>query len=60
VTTFPQSREEFDRWKAELEARGFSVLTRWHKGLKTIRLGDIVLSEDSRAPAREQQLGDQR
>lgn len=60
MSTFPQSREEFDRYKSELEARGFSVLTRWRKGLKTIRLGDIVLSEDSRDPAREQQQGERR
>lgn len=56
MSAFPQTREEFGAYKAELEARGFSVLTRWRKGLKTIRLGDVVLSED----AREQQQGEQR
>ena len=45
MTAFPQTREEFDACKAGLEARGFSVITRWRRGLKTIRLGDIVLSE---------------
>ena len=54
VSPFPQTREEFDHLKARYEARGFSVLTTWRKGLKNIRLGDIVLSEeDSVAPAGE-------
>jgi len=43
---FPQTREEFDAYKARPEAAGFTVLTRWRKGLKSIRLGDIVLSEE--------------
>lgn len=42
---FPETREEYDAYRAELEARGFTVLTRWRKGLKRIRLGDIVLSD---------------
>ena len=46
---FPETREEFDDLKARLEARGFSVLTRWRKGLVNIRLGDIVLSEAAEA-----------
>lgn len=54
MSPFPQTREEFDHLKARYEARGFSVLTTWRKGLKNIRLGDIVLSEeDSVAPAGE-------
>jgi hypothetical protein len=44
MSAFPQTREQFDAYKAELEARGFTVLTRWRRGLKTIRLGDVVLS----------------
>ncbi len=39
------SREEFDRIKAAAEERGYTVVSRWRPGLKTIRLGDIVLSE---------------
>ena len=44
---FPETREEYDAYRAELEARGFTVLTPWRKGLTRIRLGDIVLSGDS-------------
>ena len=40
----PQTREEYDQMKARLEAGGFTVITKWRKGLKQIRLGDIVLS----------------
>jgi hypothetical protein len=47
ASTFPQTREEFGAYKARLEAAGFTVLTRWRKGLRQIRLGDVVLSEDT-------------
>ena len=49
ASTFPQTREEFGAYKARLEAAGFTVLTRWRKGLRQIRLGDVVLSEDTEA-----------
>ena len=39
------SREQFDRIKAAAESYGYTVVSRWRPGLKTIRLGDIVLSE---------------
>ena len=51
MSQFPQTREEFDRYKARLETSGFSVLTKWRTGLKAIRLGDIVLSEDAKEHA---------
>ena len=44
ASQFPQTREEYDQMKARLEALGFTVITKWRKGLKQIRLGDIVLS----------------
>lgn len=39
------TKEEFERMKAKLEAKGFTVISKWRKGLKTIKLGDTVLSE---------------
>jgi len=39
------SREQFDRIKAAAEGYGYTVVSKWRPGLKTIRLGDIVLSE---------------
>lgn len=41
----PQTREEYEQMKTRLESGGFTVITKWRKGLKQIRLGDIVLSE---------------
>ena len=43
------SREQFDRIKAAAEERGYTVVSKWRPGIKTIRLGEIVLSESGPA-----------
>lgn len=42
-TLEPFTRERFDELKARYEAAGYKVITRWRSGVKSIRLGDIVL-----------------
>lgn len=42
----PWTKEGFEQVKADLERRGFVVITKWRRGLKHIKLGDIVLSEE--------------
>ena len=42
----PFTRDEYNNIKARAEAYGFTVKTKYRKGLKNIALGDIVLSED--------------
>jgi hypothetical protein len=43
----PISRELYDALRAQLEAVGYQVLTRWRPGLRRIRLGPIVLARDA-------------
>lgn len=43
----PYTKEQYDELKASLEAKGFTVVTKYRKGLKHIKLGDLVLSEQS-------------
>lgn len=35
------TRDEYDRVKAEAERRGYKVVTRYRKGLKSVKLGDM-------------------
>jgi hypothetical protein len=44
IMNFPETKDEFEVYKTNLEAKGFTVITKWRTGLKSIRLGDIVLS----------------
>ena len=44
----PMSKEYFDEMKARVEAAGYTVVNKWRKGTKTIKLGDIVLSEEQK------------
>lgn len=39
------SKLAFESYKAAYEAAGYKVISRWRKGLKHIRLADIVLGE---------------
>ena len=44
------TRKEFERLKASYESVGYKVPTKWRKGLKSIRLGDIVLGYRNHPP----------
>lgn len=46
---FPETKEEFEAYKKALEAKGFTVVSKWRKGLKNIKLGEIVLAEPTEA-----------
>jgi hypothetical protein len=37
------TRREFDEVKARYEAAGYKVVSKWRRGIKRIRLADIVL-----------------
>jgi hypothetical protein len=39
----PFTKERFGRIKERAEALGYTVISQWRPGLKTIRLADIVL-----------------
>jgi len=43
--TIWNDKSMFDDFKAVLEQNGFQVLTKWRKGIKNIKLGDIILGE---------------
>jgi hypothetical protein len=40
----PTTKKEYESLKQELERNGFQVLSKFRKNMKTIKLGDIVLS----------------
>jgi len=44
--TKPFTKEQYEQIVARLEKRDMGVITKWRKGLKHIRVGDIVLRED--------------
>jgi hypothetical protein len=52
------TREEYDRLKAAYEAAGYTVVSKYRRGLKSIRLGDVVLSDAPHGP-REQSRGEE-
>ena len=39
------TREEYDRICAKAKKLGITIVTKYRKGMKTIRCGDIILSE---------------
>lgn len=39
------TKERYDQIKAHVETMGYTVVTKWRKGLKKIGLGEIVLEE---------------
>lgn len=41
----PYTKEEFEALKERLESKGYTVISKWRKGLKHVKLGDIVLSK---------------
>ena len=42
------TKKNYDAIKKRYEAKGYKVITKWRKGLKSIRLDDIVLREEIR------------
>lgn len=45
--TKPFTKEQYNKMKLSAESLGFRVATKWRKGLKHMKLGEIVLSEAS-------------
>lgn len=41
----PFTKKRFEQLKAAYEAHGYKVVSKWRRGLKRIRLADIVLSK---------------
>lgn len=45
MKTLWEDKKVYEEFVKAMEEEGFKVLSKWRKGMKSIRLGDLVVSE---------------